>query len=82
LSWNFPRCNCLRVLLLRIMRFYRIYIRYILPGSFMKIDEYLHRSGFKTFNQVQSQGGPMDSNAGIYLIFRVLNPSVQHRNWA
>jgi hypothetical protein len=31
----------------------------------MKIDEYLHRSGFKTFNQVQSQGGPMDSNAPI-----------------
>ena len=40
------------------------------------------RSGFKTFNQVQSQGGPRDSNAGIYIIFQVLNPSVQHRNWA
>ena len=40
------------------------------------------RSGFKTFNQVQSQGGAGDSSAGIYLIFRVLNPSVQHRNWA
>jgi hypothetical protein len=22
------------------------------------------------------------SNAGIYLIFRILNPSAQHRNWA
>jgi hypothetical protein len=40
------------------------------------------RSGFKTSNQVQSQGGARDSSAGIYLIFRVLNPSVQHRNWA
>jgi len=39
-------------------------------------------SDFKTFNQVQGQGGPRDSSAGIYLIFRVLNPSVQHRNWA
>jgi hypothetical protein len=42
----------------------------------------IYRSGFKTSNQVQSQGGPRDSNAGIYLIFRVLNNSVQHRNWA
>jgi hypothetical protein len=33
------------------------------------------RSGFKTFDQVQSQGGPRDSNRGICLIFRVLNPS-------
>jgi hypothetical protein len=40
------------------------------------------RSGFKTSNPVQSQGGVRDSSAGIYLIFRVLNPSVQHRNWA
>jgi hypothetical protein len=39
------------------------------------------RSGFKTFNQVQDQGGARDSSAGIYLIFRVLNPSAQHRNW-
>jgi hypothetical protein len=42
----------------------------------------LVRSGFKTFNQVQGQGGSIDSTAGIYLIFRVLNPSAQHRNWA
>jgi hypothetical protein len=27
----------------------------------------LYRSGFKIFNQVQSQGGARDSNAGIYL---------------
>jgi hypothetical protein len=39
-------------------------------------------SGFKNFNQVQNQGGAKDSNAGIYIIFRVLNPSPQHGNWA
>jgi hypothetical protein len=34
------------------------------------------RSGFKTFNQVQGQGGAMDLTAGIYLTFRALKQSL------
>jgi hypothetical protein len=58
--------------------------RFVIPFAprRFKNELFVIRSGFKTFNQVQSQGGARDSTAGIYLIFRVLNPSVQHRNWA
>ncbi len=39
-------------------------------------------SGFKTFNEVQVQGGAKISTVGIYKIFRGLKFSLQHRNWA
>jgi len=40
------------------------------------------RSGFKTFNWVQGQGGCNVLTAGIYSIFRGLKHSTQRRDWA
>jgi len=40
------------------------------------------RSYFKTFNQVQDQGGLRWATTGIVGLFRGLTTLIQHRDWA
>ena len=50
---------------------------------FLKVEKNnMIRSGFKTFNRVQSQGGASWLTAGIHIVFWGLDSSPQRRIWA